>query len=338
MTIPNTFQALRSFETEQQTVTRQLCQCTMDSLPQHEVLIQVAYSSLNYKDALSVTGHKGVTRHYPHTAGCDAVGIVVNSQNSDFKQGDKVLVTGYDLGMNTDGGFAEYICVPANWVVPLPQGLSLEQAMIYGTAGYTAALSIYKLQQNGLTPEQGQVLVTGATGGVGSIAIAILTQLSYDVVAMTGKADKHDYLTQLGAKTIIGRDALAKTSKPLSKPQWAAVVDTVGGDSLISALKSVQYGGSVSTCGTVAGTQLDTAVFPFILRGINLLGIASAESRRNIRLQLWSLLANEWKISQWVPIAQYCTLTQLDEIYIDKILRGELYGRMVVEINPSIAS
>ncbi|MEK7990662.1 MAG: zinc-binding dehydrogenase [Thiotrichaceae bacterium] len=219
----------------------------------------------------------------------------------------------------------------------MPQNLSLEQSMIYGTAGYTAAWSIYKLLQNGLTPQQGKVLVTGATGGVGSIAVSILAKLGYDVTAMTGKIDKVDFLTQLGANKVVGRDILQTSQKPLLKPQWAAVVDTVGGESLNSVLKSVQYAGSVTTCGTVSGTHLETQVFPFILRGINLLGIASAESGRDIRLQLWDLLANDWKINQWDNLVTHCDLKQLNAIYIDKILRGELYGRTVIDINLSIA-
>ncbi|MCV6638756.1 YhdH/YhfP family quinone oxidoreductase [Candidatus Albibeggiatoa sp. nov. NOAA] len=334
---PAQFKALRSIETGDRKFIRQLIHLSIDDLPRNEVLIQVAYSSLNYKDALSATGHKGVTHNYPHTAGCDAAGIVIETQNEHFAIGEKVIVTGYDLGMNTDGGFAEYICVPVDWVVKLPINLSLEQSMIYGTAGYTAALSIYKLLQNSLTPEQGKVLVTGSTGGVGSVAVSILAKLGYDVVAMTGKADKANFLKQLGAAEIVGRDALQTTPKPLLKPQWAAVLDTVGGESLITALKSVQYGGSVTTCGTVSGTHLDTQVFPFILRGINLLGIASAESDYKLRLKLWDLLANDWKIEHWDTLATHCNLEQLNDIYIDNILRGEISGRVLVEINTSIA-
>lgn len=335
--IKNTFQALRTVENRNGSFYRQIVELNKNTLPDNEILIQVAYSSLNYKDALSATGHKGITRHYPHTAGCDAAGIIVESQHNEFVTGEKVLVTGYDLGMNTDGGFAEYICVPAAWIVKLPKNLTLQQSMLYGTAGYTAAFSIYKLLQNGLTPQQGKVLVTGATGGVGSIAVAILAKLGYEVVAMTGKTNKIDFLTQLGAKHIVGRDILQNTSKPLLKPQWAAVVDTVGGESLSNALKSVQYGGSVTTCGTVAGTDLTTQIFPFILRGINLLGIASADSGRDIRLTLWNLLANEWKNDNMDILTTHCNLHELNRIYIDKILQGEICGRVIVDINPSIA-
>ncbi|WP_353571670.1 YhdH/YhfP family quinone oxidoreductase [Candidatus Albibeggiatoa sp. nov. BB20] len=333
--LPSTFKVLRTIDDT--IFQRELIDLPSSELPENEVLIQVAYSSLNYKDALSTTGHKGITRHYPHTAGCDAAGIVIETQTDKLIVGEKVIVTGYDLGMNYSGGFAEYIRVPVNWVVKLPNNLSLEQSMIYGTAGYTAALSIYKLLQNGSTPQQGKVLVTGATGGVGCIAVSILAKLGYEVTAMTGKADKVDFLTQLGASEIVGRNILQTTSKPLLKPQWAAVVDTVGGESLITALKSVQYGGSITTCGTVSGMKLETQVFPFILRGINLLGIASAESGYDIRLKLWNLLANDWKINQWDVIATHCNLEQLNTIYIDKMLRGELYGRTIVDINPLIA-
>ncbi len=324
-----TFKAFWVTETEGK-FQHQIVERKIADLPSGEVLIKVAYSSLNYKDALSTIGNKGVTRRYPHTPGIDAAGTVVESQHSDFQPGDAVLVTSYDLGMNTDGGFAEYIRVPASWVVSLPLGLTLRTSMIYGTAGFTAALSVFKLQHSGLTPEQGEVLVTGATGGVGCIAVALLAKLGYHVVASTGKASSHEFLRHLGATDIIGREEAGK-EKALLKARWAGVLDNVGGDILVNALKSTKFGGHISCCGLVASHQLNMDIFPFILRGINLLGIASADCPMSTRLQIWSLLAQQWSIPSLENIAIECDLTTLPE-YIDAILQGRLQGRVLVKI------
>ena len=255
---------------------RRVTERKIDDLSSGDVLINVKYSSLNYKDALSATGNKGVTRKYPHTPGIDAAGIVAETSSNKFREGDEVIVTGYDLGMNTSGGFAEYIRVPSDWVVKLPTGLSLKESMIYGTAGFTAGLSLCKLEQCSEEKITGDVLVTGATGGVGSLAVAILAKQGYNVVASTGKKDKIDFLKKLGAKEVIGRDEVDdKSSKALLNRRWKAAVDTVGGNILATVIKQMDYRCSVASCGNTYSPELNTTVFPFILRGVNLLGINS---------------------------------------------------------------
>jgi putative YhdH/YhfP family quinone oxidoreductase len=329
----NTFKALWITETPPDTFNRSIIERTIDELPAGEILIKVAYSSLNYKDALSASGHKGVTRRYPHTPGIDAAGIVAQSNHSAFHEGDEVLVTGYDLGMNTPGAFAEYIRVPAAWVMNLPPNLTLLESMIYGTAGFTAALSIFKLQHTGLQPDQGEVLVTGATGGVGSVSVALLNKLGYHVVAVTGKNQAHDFLKLLGAKTIMSREAVQEDSqKPLLKGRWAGVLDTVGGNILATALKSTKYGGSVSCCGLVASPDFCTTVYPFILRGINLLGIDAAECPMALRQKLWNLIATDWKTDCLSHLKIESDLLTLKDVYFDKILQGQVQGRVVVKL------
>ncbi len=325
------FTALWIAETPEKTYQRSLIQRSLSDLPRGELLIRVHYSSLNYKDALSATGHKGVTRTYPHTPGIDAAGVIEHSEHTDFLAGDAVIVTGFDLGMNTSGGFAHYIRVPAAWALKLPPGLSLRDSMIYGTAGFTAALSIHKLEQAGLQPAQGEVLVTGATGGVGSIAVALLAKLGYQVVAGSGKPSAHAYLQQLGATEVLSREALQDESdKPMLKGRWAAVLDTVGGKILATALKTLKYGGKASCCGLVASPQLQTTVFPFILRGIDLLGIDSVECPMSMRVPLWDKLANALKIEQLEELTTEINLTELKNLYLDKILQGKVQGRVLV--------
>ena len=254
-------------------VTRQL-----DDLPAGEVLIRVQWSSLNYKDAMSASGNRGITRNFPHTPGIDAAGVIEASSVAELAVGDEVIVTGYDLGMNTSGGFGQYIRVPAAWVLKRPAGLSLRDSMVLGTAGLTAALCIDKLERAGLVPGSGPVVVTGATGGVGSIAVAMLAQLGHEVVAVTGKADQVDFLKRLGANRVIDRTELqAGTNKVLLAEQWAGAVDTVGGDILFNVVKSLRYDASVACCGLTAGGQFQASVFPFILRNVNLLGVDSVE-------------------------------------------------------------
>jgi putative YhdH/YhfP family quinone oxidoreductase len=301
-------------------------------LPEDQVLVRVHHSSLNYKDALSATGHRGVTRHYPHTPGIDAAGVVENSAADEFRPGDQVIVTSYDLGMNTSGGWGQYICVPAGWVVPLPEGLTLRESMIYGTAGFTAALSVHRLQACGLTPDQGEVLVTGATGGVGSLAVGILAQDGYSVVAASGKHDQAPFLLDLGAREVIGRDEVCDTSgRPLLKTRWAGVVDTVGGDYLATALKSTRHGGAVTCCGLVASPDLPTTVYPFILRGVTLLGIDSQNCPMGIRRQIWHRLAGQWKLGRLERLVSECALGDL-EPEIERILQGKQTGRLVVNL------
>lgn len=256
-------------------------QRTFDELPAGEVLVRVAYSSLNFKDALSAAGHPGVTRKFPHVPGIDAAGTVVESAASEFRPGEQVLITGHDMGQNTWGGFAEYIRMPAAWLLPMPEGLTVRDAMIYGTAGLTAAMCIEALQRHGVKPSDGEVLVTGATGGVGSIAVAILAKIGYTVVAASGKAEHHDFLRQLGALRIVGRSATDdRSNKPMLAEQWAGAVDTVGGTTLTTIVRSLRYRGCVAACGLVGGIDLPLTVYPFILRGATLVGIDSVECPR----------------------------------------------------------
>ncbi|BCX02128.1 MAG: quinone oxidoreductase [Candidatus Roseilinea sp.] len=304
-------------------------------LPVNDVLIRVHYSSLNYKDALSAIGNRGVTRRYPHTPGIDAAGEVVESTSADFKPGDQVIVTGYDLGMNTPGGFGQYVRVPASWVVRKPEGLTLRESMMLGTAGFTAALSVYQLQRHAVTPEQGDVLVTGASGGVGCLAVAILSKLGYRVIAATGKADAGDWLKQLGAQEILSRDDVRDASgKALLKERWAGVVDAVGGEILATAIKATKRGGCVACCGNVASPELHITVYPFILRGVTLQGVDSAETPMPLRLQLWRTLAGEWKPlpAAFAAIAQTVKLDALSPM-IDAILHGRIRGRVVVDLD-----
>jgi alcohol dehydrogenase len=326
------FRAIVVKEKENNQFERNFVERKINSLPEGDVLIRVHYSSLNYKDALSATGNKGVTRTYPHTPGIDAAGEVVSSGNDSFKEGDPVIVTGYDLGMNTSGGFGEYIRVPSSWVVPLPKGMSLKESMMYGTAGFTAALSVYKLIALGITPSTGDVLVTGATGGVGSVAVSILGKLGYNVVGATGKTEEEQMLLRLGAKQVIHREELNdKSGRPMLKSVYAGVIDTAGGNMLESSLKVVKYGGCVTTCGNVAGHALNTTVYPFILRGVSLLGIDSVQCPVEVRREVWALLATEWKNSKLASYTEECTLEELDEKFA-LILQGKLKGRTVVKM------
>ncbi|WP_142346034.1 YhdH/YhfP family quinone oxidoreductase [Bacillus cereus] len=326
------FRAIVVNETESKQFVRNVVERQVSSLPEGDVLIQVHYSSLNYKDALSATGNKSVTRTYPHTPGIDAAGEVVSGEDNSFKIGDQVIVTGYDLGMNTSGGFGEYIRVPSSWIVPLPEGMSLKESMMYGTAGFTAALSVYKLIGSGIKPSMGDILVTGATGGVGSVAVTILSKLGFNVVGATGKIEEEDMLLRLGAKKVIHRAELSDESgRPMLKGIYAGVIDTVGGNMLETALKSVKYGGCVTTCGNVAGQELHTTVYPFILRGISLLGVDSVQCPVDVRRDVWMLLASEWENKELLTYIEECTLEELDEKFA-LILQGKLKGRTVVKM------
>lgn len=327
------FKALVVEETGENKFERSVRERSTDELPGGDVLIRVHYSSLNYKDALSATGNKGVTRNYPHTPGIDASGVVEESGSGDFKKGEEVVVTGYDLGANTPGGYGEYIRVPADWVVKLPQGLSARDSMVYGTAGFTAALSVYKLEEYGVSPGGGEVLVTGATGGVGSVACGVLAKAGYDVVASTGKTDQKDFLTGLGVKEVIGREDATDTSgRPLLKARWAGAVDTVGGEILATAIKSAKQHGVVTCCGNVASAELPINVYPFILRGVSLVGIDSAYCPMGIRKKVWAKLAKEWKLENLDAISTEITLDGLDK-HIDLILHGKEKGRVVVNLS-----
>lgn len=302
-----------------------------DQLPDGEVLVKVYYSSLNYKDALSATGNKGVTKNYPHTPGIDASGVVESSDSKEFKTGDQVVVSGYDLGMNTAGGFAEYIRVPAQWVVKLPEGLSMKEAMIIGTAGFTAGISVTRMSEL-VKPEAGKIIVTGATGGVGSVALSILNGLGYETVAVSGKESEHNFLKSLGASEIITREEFALVDKrPILSSRFAGGIDTVGSPILENVIKTLNPLGAVTTCGSVSATQLNMSVFPFILRGISLIGVSAQNYPMHLREPLWKKLSSDWKPAHLMELYNEITLDELVSA-IDLILQGKLKGRTLVKI------
>ena len=302
------------------------------NLPLNDVLIRVKYSSINYKDALSATGNKGVTKKYPHTPGIDAAGIVVRSNVENFKSGDEVIVTGYDLGMNTPGGFGQYISVPSEWVIQLPQNLTTKESMIIGTAGFTAGISVRRLVEN-VKPSDGKIVVTGATGGVGSMAVSILSQSGYRVVAVSGKDSEYDYLKKLGAVEIISRNEFQITDqKPVSSARFAGGIDTVGGPILENIIKSLSPLGVVTTCGSVSSTNLNTSVFPFILRGISLIGISAQNYPMELRETLWNLLSDKWKPTNLMEIYNEISLEEVTD-NLQEILQGKLKGRTIVNLD-----
>lgn len=304
----------------------------IDDLPPGEVLVRVAYSSLNYKDALSATGHPGVTRKFPHVPGIDAAGTVAESRSPDWRPGAEVIVTSYDLGQHTWGGYGQYIRVPAAWVVRKPAGLSLRESMILGTAGFTAGLSLWALAEHGVLPGDGDVLVTGASGGVGSLAVALLAKAGYRAVASTGKIAAHPMLTRLGASRVVGRDDVDDASaKPMLAERWAGAIDTVGGRTLATVVRSLRRGGAVAACGLVGGADLPLTVYPFILRGAQLIGIDSAECPHNRRTAVWQRLADEWKLDRLEDLATEVTLEGLAP-QIEKILHGQTIGRVLVAL------
>lgn len=328
--LPHTFRCYLVAKEGQQT-RGQLVERPLSDLPEGEVLIRVAYSSLNYKDALSATGHPGVTRKFPHVPGIDAAGAVVESRSPDWKRGDEVLVTGYDLGQNTWGGFAEYIRVPAAWVVRRPHALGARESMIFGTAGFTAALSVTALVEHHVEAGS-EVVVTGASGGVGSVAVALLAKAGYRPVASTGKTAAHDLLRRLGATRIISREEVNDASdKPLLAPRWAGAVDTVGGPTLAALVRSATRFGCVTACGLVGGVELPLTVYPFILRGVELIGIDSVECAYARRVQVWQKLAGEWKLDHLDALATEITLDELPP-HIEQILHGQSTGRVMVRI------
>ena len=328
-----TFRAFLVEKNEDGSFVRSVVERELADLPEGELLIDVKYSSLNYKDALSATGSPGVTRNYPHTPGIDVAGTVVESTVTDFAVGDEVVVIGFDLGMNTSGGFGERVRVPANWAVPLPPGLSLEEAMILGTAGFTAALSVHKLEQSGMSPKGGPVLVSGATGGVGCVAITLLDQLGYEPHAVTGKAHQHEFLRSIGAREILSREDLeAGGDRPLLKELWGGVVDTVGGGMLFNAIKGLRYGQSAAACGLVNSPNIPATVLPFILRHVNLLGIDSVELPLPEKVEIWDKLAGVWKLNELATLKKSTlSLTTLSEA-IDTMLKGEMVGRGLVDL------
>ena len=301
-----------------------------DRLPDHDTRVRVQWSSLNYKDALSFSGHKGITRSYPHTPGIDAAGVVESSPV--FAPGTRVLVVGYDLGMNTSGGLAEFIQVPSEWVIPFPEGWSMREAMTFGTAGFTAGQCLERLLENRVTPEKGPIVVTGATGGVGSVAVALLAARGFEVVAASRDPEKARWLRELGAADIVDANELVDDSgKPMLKGRWAGAVETVGGPVLESLTRSMMHRGVLTCCGMIAGTRLHTNVFPFILRGLTLVGIDSAECPRDLKERLWHRLAGEWAPPTLDPLRREISLEDVPDAIRD-MLDGNSRGRVVVRV------
>lgn len=306
-------------------------EASIDELDAGDVTIKAAYSSVNYKDALAATGAGKILRRFPLIGGIDAAGTVAASLDDRFQEGDAVIVTGYELGVSHDGGYAGYLRVPADWVVPLPAGLTLFEAMALGTAGFTAALAVERLEQNGLEPGQGRVVVTGATGGVGSVAVAALARRGYDVTAITGKSDAHEYLRRLGAGSVLSRASLDMGNKPLEKAQWAGAIDVVGGELLAWLTRTTGPWGSIASTGLTGGTELHTTVMPFILRGVSLVGIDSATCPMKLRARVWRRVADDLKPADLPSIATEIRLRDLPAAF-DRLLAGSARGRFVVNL------
>ena len=300
----------------------------ISTLPDNDTLVKVKFSSLNYKDALSASGNKGVTRNYPHTPGIDAAGIIEETTSKNFQVGDEVIITGYDMGMNTFGGFGEYIRVPQEWIVKKPGNLSLSESMAFGTAGLTAGLCLRKLLLHGLKPDDGEVFVSGVTGGVGIISLMLFSKLGFDVTAITGKMDQEKLLKNLGAKTVLDRNDLdSDLISPLQKPIYAGGIDAVGGKILSNLICSTSQRAAIACCGMVGGLSLDTSIFPFILRGLSLFGIDSAESLLETKEEVWNNFATSWKIENIDENIKDISLNELPS-EIDKILDGKQIGRV----------
>ena len=306
---------------------------SVEDLPAGEVTIKVSYSSLNYKDGLACTGRGGVVRNYPHVPGVDAAGTVVASESADVAVGERVVITGYDFGVGSYGGYAEYARVPAAWVARTPDGLTDYEAMALGTAGFTSAMCLLAMERNGAAPDQGPILVTGATGGVGSLAVDILSQQGYSVAASTGKPEQHDLLREIGASEILSRDDVSLTDtkpRPLLRATWAGAVDTVGGATLSNLIRTTRNGGNIALCGLVAGHDFAGTVIPFLLRGINLLGIDSVACPMPYRQTIWERLATDLKPRHLERLARVITLAELPGA-VDDILKGRVTGRLLVE-------
>ena len=329
----NTFKAIVVSEAHNGKFDINIVNKNFKEIEDNNIIINVKYSSLNYKDALSSQGNRGVTKKFPHTPGIDAAGVIVKSNYPDFKIGDKVLITGYDFGMNTSGGYSQYISVPKEWILKLPDNFSLRDSMIYGTAGLTAGLSVYQLIKSGITPDLGNILVTGSTGGVGSLAITILSSLGYTVTALTGKKETKDFLLKLGANEVIFRkDFNINSEKLLLKEKYSGVIDTVGGETLSNAIKSTKYGGVVTCCGNVSSHILSTSIYPFILRGVSLIGIDSVQCSTDIRKEIWNKLSKEWKNSSIENLVQEISMEEL-VISLKNFLFEDHTGRKIVNLD-----
>lgn len=329
--IPETFKAFRIFDDEHG-YRAEIVEQSIDDQSDGDVVIEVAWSGINYKDALAGTGKGRILREFPLNGGIDAAGIVVRSDSKDFSEGDQVLITGCGLSETRDGGYSEYLRVPSKWLVPLPNGLTLREAMLLGTAGFTAALSLWRMEANGQKPDMGPIVVTGASGGVGSIAIDILTRAGYEAHAITGKVEQFERLRSLGAKQCISRKELYWSEKPLDSAHWAGAIDNVGGDMLSGLTRVIEPWGSIASCGMAGGIGLRTTVMPFIIRGIGLLGINSAGCPYAIRKELWGRLADTWKPAHMDLIEN--TEAALDGLgpHFDNALKGGSLGRVVVRV------
>jgi acrylyl-CoA reductase (NADPH) len=328
----NAFNALLVEEISDKKFTLKIVSRSVTELPANELLVNVKYSSLNYKDAMSASGNKRVTKRYPHTPGIDAAGIVISDKTGTFAPGDEVLVFGYDLGMNTPGGLGQVISIPANWAVKRPATLSLKEAMIYGTAGLTAALCIQKLELLGASPADGPVAVTGSTGGVGSVSIALLKQLGYTVVAFSGKPEQSDKLRALGADQVLHRDALNEVNElPMGREIWAHGIDTLGGDYLANLLKQIKTGGSVAACGLASSAFFSANVFPFITRGVSLLGVDSVYIPLKQKQHIWHRVATDMKLPKLDSLCEEISLQQVPE-YLKRFMQGKVVGRYLVNL------
>jgi len=325
------FKAYRIFEENGKGQGR-LVDLTLDELDAGEVVIKVAYSSVNFKDALAGTGAGKIVRRYPCVGGIDSSGTVVSSSDSRFKPGDEVICTSYDFAMSHDGGYAGYARVPAAWVVALPPGLTLFDAMAIGTAGYTSALAVHLLEHNGMTPEQGKVVVNGATGGCASIAIDMLAGRGYKITAVTGKESEHAYLRKIGAAEVVGREVLKLGTRPMEKGVWAAAFDSVGGEQLSALTRSMQQGGLIASFGNAGGIELNMTVLPFILRGVRLIGVDSGYTPMDVRRRVWARLGSDLKPRHLTDIVRTITLDQLPATFA-AMLKQETKGRVVVKIN-----
>jgi len=329
------FNAYRIFEEAGGKSAGRFVELTLDDLDPGEVLIEAHYSSVNFKDALAATGAGKVIRRFPCVGGIDVSGVVADSSDARFNVGDEVLATGYDMGVAHDGGYAEYVRVPADWVVPLPVGMTLFEAMAFGTAGFTAGLAIYRMEQNGLKPENGKVIVTGATGGVSSLAIQMLAQHGYHVVALTGKDSEHEYLQSLGAKEILSRKELVMGKRPMEKSLWAGALDSVGGETLAWLTRTMQQNGAIASIGNAGGLELNTTVLPFILRGVSLLGVDSVAAPMPLRTKIWQRLATDLYPKQLAKVVNQVYLADLPQVF-PRMMQGQQRGRVVVGIKAAV--
>ena len=329
----NTFKALLVEETDNKKFTLNIVNRSVSDLPENDLLVNVHYSSLNYKDALSASGNKRVSAHFPHTPGIDAAGVVVRDKSGTFSPGDEVVMFGYDLGMNTPGGLGQMISIPANWAVKRPDNLTLKEAMSYGTGGLTAALCIQKLEKMGARPEDGPVAVTGSTGGVGSISIALLKQLGYSVVAFSGKPEQTAHLKSIGADEVLHRDVLNEVADlPMGKERWAHGIDTLGGDYLSNLLKQIKSGGGVSACGLASSDSFSSTVFPFIIRGVSLLGVDSVYIPLSDKQRIWQRVASDMKLPNLQNLCEEISLEQTPE-YLNRFIQAKVVGRYLVNLH-----